>query len=318
VNANSGRSAEGRASPAGVLALFPGMGAARAGMGRELWGHPDGRRALEEFSDASGSDVVRLVTEAGEAELHGDRVWEVGIVATELAALEVYRTGGGVVAGALGFSIGAYAALGSAGAATAAQIVAMIDIVLDASRDLPGRYAMAAVTGPDETAVERLCRPGSVEISAVLGPGQTLVAGLDAAVAQLAAGIAPSAIRVTPVEVRWPLHTTLMSPVAESLERSRPAVGRLRPLRHPVYSGIDGSRITEPEGGWSLLVEHLVRPQRFDRAVAAAIRDCFSTLVELGPGTTLARAARRVCGGSVAVSSFPHSGGRASRGAPPC
>jgi len=280
------------------------MGAAAPGMGRELTGLAAARAVLEEFSSASDTDIAHLVTEAGPDELYADRAWELAIVSTEVAATHAYRAAGGVVSGALGFSIGAYASLHSAGMLTVRQIVMMIDLVLDASLELEGRYAMAAITGPTVGKIEGLCRPGSVEICSVLCPGQALVAGRAEAVAELGERIAPVAVRVTPLEVRWPLHTTMMGAVAERLERSRPGLGGLLPLRHPVYSGIDGSRIADPAKGWELLVQHLVRPQRFDLALPAAVADGFGRVVELGPGATLARAAARVGVGAAAVESF--------------
>ncbi len=283
-------------------------------MARELARDPRGGAALAEFAAASGADVPHQACAAPTAELRADRAWELAVVATEVAADETFRSRGGELAGALGFSIGAYAALRSAGALTPRQIVTMIDIVLDASRELPLRYAMAAVTGSELAAVEAHCRPGEVEVSAVLTPGQVIVAGEAGAVDRLGAAIAPAALRVTPVPVRWPLHTSLMQAVADRLESARDHVGRLRELRHPVYSGIDGSRVTSPRDGWALLVHHLVRPQRFDMALPAALADGFERTVELGPGDTLTRLARRL--GSVpALAPLPGAGGGRRRGA---
>ncbi len=294
-----------------VLALFPGMAAVEPAMARPLAADPEGARVLARFGAASGCDVARLACAAPDDELRADRAWELATVATEVAACAVHRAHGGAVAGALGFSIGAYAALESAGALATEQIVAMVDVVLEASLALPGRYAMAALTGPDLAAVAARCRPGAVEVSAVLTPGQTIVAGAESAVAELGARVAPRALRVTPLAVRWPLHTSLMRTVAERLARARGAIGDLRPLRHPVYSALDGARITDPREGWELLVQHLVHPQRFDLALPAALADGYARVVELGPGSTLARLARRVGGGAVSVDPSPAAAGRA-------
>jgi len=285
------------------LALFPGMAAAEPGMARELAAHPSGARVLAEFGAESGVDVRSLACEAGAAELLADRSWELAVVATESAAAEVHRAEGGEIGAALGFSIGAYAALRSAGAVSVAQVVAMVDVVLEASLGLPGRYAMVAVTGPELAAVETRCRPGAVEVSAVLAPGQAIVAGEEAAVVSFCEAIAPGALRVTPLVVRWPLHTSMMGPVAARLGRAKGAIGDLRPLAYPVYSAIDGTRITDPTEGWELLVQHLTRPQRFDLALGAALADGFRRLIELGPGSTLGRLARRIGGAGVSVES---------------
>ncbi len=272
-------------SAGGVLGLFPGMG-------RRVAHIPAARAVLEEFAAASRVDIVSLVCDAGERELFADRSWELAVVATEAAALAAFTARGGSLAASLGFSIGAYAALLSAGSAAVSQVVAMIDLVLAGSRALSDRYAMASVTGlsPDEVAAA--CTQPGAAVAAVIGPAQVLVAGARDAVAALGRALAPRALRTTLLAVRWPLHTPAMQPVAIELERRRAELGGLRAPRHPVYSAVDGGLITTPNECWELLVRHLVRPQRPDLALASAYRDGHRRAVELGPGDTLARAVR--------------------------
>lgn len=305
----------GARSDSAVLALFPGMGAATPGMGQPFAGCPAAWRAVDGFSSASKLDIPP----PRPRRRRGRAARRQGLGACDRRdrgpPLEGYRAGGGVVSGGLGFSIGAYSALYGAGMLTVGQVVTMIDVVFEASLNLPGRYALLAVTGPPIERIGEWCRPGSVEISAVLEPGQTIVAGRESAVEQLAERIAPSALRVSPIAVRWPLHGTLMGPVAAKLEHSRELLGGLRSLRHRVYPGIDGCRITNPSKGWEFLVQQLVRPQRFDLALSAALADGFGRIVELGPGTTLARTAGRVSPGAAAVESFPLSRTGRRRGA---
>ena len=291
------------------------MAAAAPGMGRPLADDPAAQRVFAEFAVVSGLEIERLVVDAAESELLADRAWELAVVATEIAAFEAFREKGRVVSGALGFSIGAYAALRNAGMVDVSQVVAMVDSVLEACLALPGSYGMAAVTGPSRERVEKDCCPGVVEIAAVLGEGQVVVAGELEATERLCAGISRVALRVTRLPVRWPLHTTLMTPVAAALERRRRALGCLRPLRHPVYSGLDGSRITTPSEGWDLLVRHLVQPQRLDLAIPAVLEAGAAGFVELGPAATLARAVRRFSGSAAAVELFPAPHGGSQRGA---
>jgi len=291
------------------------MAAATPGMGRPLARNRAAQAVFDEFRRTSGTDVGRLVAGAGDAELFADRAWELAIVATEIAAFEAFTAAGGVVSGGFGFSIGAYAALRNAGMVDVGQVVAMVDCVLDASRALPGSYGMAAITGPSRESVEALCRPGAVEVAAVLGEGLVLVAGEREATDRLCAEISPRALRVSSLRVRWPLHTTLMTPVAADLGRRREAIGRLRPLRHPVYSGLDGSRVTSPSEGWELLVRHLIRPQRLDLAIGAMVAAGPAEFVEMGTGSTLARSVSRLTGPDAAVRAFPPWSGDRTRGA---
>jgi pimaricinolide synthase PimS1 len=223
-------------------------------------------------------------------------------------------TAGGRIAASLGFSIGAYAALVGAGAVTIGQVVRMIDIVLEASLGLLGHFAMLAVIGAPAEALERLYRPGAVELAAVIAPGQFLIAGREDAVRELGERVEHVALKVKALSVRWPLHTSLMKPVASELERRREEVGQLRPLRHPVYSALHGGRIESPQEAWRLLVEHLFLCQRFDRAFQAARDQGVARYVQLGPGGTLERAVRWLDRGEVEVETFPASPARVRPG----
>ncbi len=296
-----------------MLGLFPGMAAAFPGMGRRVAGIPAARAVLEEFAAASRADIVRLACDAGERELFADRSWELAVVATEAAALAAFTSRGGRLAASLGFSIGAYAALLSAGVVSVSQVVAMIDLVLAGSRPLGDRYAMASVTGlpPDEVAAA--CAWPGTAVAAVIGPARVLVAGARDAVAELLRALAARALRTTSLAVRWPLHTPAMQPAAIELERRRADLGGLRAPRHPVYSAVDGGLITTPNEAWELLVRHLVRPQRLDLALASARRDGHRRAVELGPGDTLARAFRWMDRGETEVQVLLHDDRRAGR-----
>jgi acyl transferase domain-containing protein len=297
----------------GTVALFPGMAAAFPGMGRPLNGLGAAERTFAAFSGASGADVSGAACTAAAEALFRDRTWELAVVATEAAALAAWNASGGRVAASLGFSIGAYAALMSAGAVTVEQVVAMVDIVLDASRRLPDRFAMVAVSGSSPVEVSRFLRRGEAELAAVTQPGQLLLAGREDAMRELAERIAPTVLAVRFLPVHWPLHTSLMLLVSRELEDRRRQVGPLRRLRHPVYSAIDGGRIETPEGGWRLLVDHLHRPQRFDLAFEAVRSDGLSDFVEFGPAGTLSRAVRWLTRGELAVAAFPGAAPRPPR-----
>jgi acyl transferase domain-containing protein len=310
---DAGRPAERPALDGGTLALFPGMAAAFPGMGWPLGCLGAAERTFAEFSEASGEDIGGAACTAAAEVLFRDRTWELAVVATEAAALAAWSASGGRAAASLGFSIGAYAALMSAGAITVEQVVAMVDIVLDASLRLPDRFAMVAVSGSSLREVLPLLRPGEAELAAVVRPGQLLLAGRDGAMRELAQTIAPTVLAVRVLPVRWPLHTSLMLPVSRELENGRQRVGPLRQLQHPVYSAIDGGRIGTPEGGWRLLVDHLHRPQRFDLAFEAVRSDGLSEFIEFGPAGTLSRAVRWLTRGELAVAAFPGAAPRDPR-----
>jgi [acyl-carrier-protein] S-malonyltransferase len=275
------------------------MAAATPGLGASLATDPAAGAVFAAFSTASGIDVARLVTSAASEELFSDRLWELAVVSTEIAACAAHRAAGGAIGGALGFSIGAYAALVAARAISVEQVVRMVDIVLAASQQLADPYAMIAVTGLPAARVVEACRAGEVELAATMTATQFLVAGRAAAVDALAKTLAPEALRVVRLAVRWPLHTSLMAPVANALARARLEIGSIETPAVPVYSAFHGRALASADEAWELLVGHLCHPQRLRTALAQALADGFSAVVELGPGDTLSRAARWLTGGAV-------------------
>jgi malonyl CoA-acyl carrier protein transacylase len=123
----------------------------------------------------------------------------------------------------------------------------------------------------------------------VIVPRQILLVGTEKPGHELAARVGPGALGVKVLPVRWLLHTSLMKPVSHELAPRRAEVGELQPVRNPVYSAPHGGRIEDPLEGWRLLVEHLFRPQHFDRAFEAATGDGLVRCVELGSAGTLER-----------------------------
>jgi acyl transferase domain-containing protein len=226
-------------------------------------------------------------------------------VATQAAALAAFGERGGEVGGALGFSIGAYAALLCAGVTSVDQTVTMIDAVLDGCRSLAERpFAMAAVSGVAAPDAAAAAEAAGAALAAVITPAQTLLAGPQAAVARAVAGLAARALRVTTLEVRWPLHTAWMAPARDRLAAARPGLGDLREPALAVYSALHGRRLHSAGECWELLTGHLTAVQRFDAAFAAARNDGFAHCVELGPGGTLTRAVRWLARDEVTVSPF--------------
>lgn len=291
-----------------VLALFPGMAAITPGSGRTLPSTPAVRASLAELTAASGMDVAYLLGAASPAELRADRAWELAAVAAEMAAVAAHRNAGGRVDGTLGFSIGAYAALAGAGVVSTPQVVTMIDLVLEASRRLAGPFAMVAVLGLPAEAVAAMCRRGEVELAATLTAAQHLVAGSRGGVEAFVARARGDALRLKELDVRWPLHTSLMEPVAAHLNACRDRVGELAEPSVPVYSALHGRVVRGGAEVWELLVGHLHRPQRFADALRQAVTDGFDALVELGPGETLTRTARWVVRDRVDLLPSPFAG----------
>jgi len=266
---------------------------------------PAARSSLAEFERASRCPVGELSTTAPATALLADRACEFAVIATSVAATAAWRQHRGGLDGVLGFSIGVYAALEAAGVVRLEQIVAMIDVVLEASRDLEGKFEMAAITGVPRDELELACRRAGTEVAAEVTAVQFLVAGPRAAMALLELGFAERALRWRSLPVRWPVHTSYMRPVAEALERARSAIGPFSEPRVPIYATSRQPRVETAAGAWKLITGQMWQPQSLRRALLAAMEDGFSDAVELGPGETMRRALRWTCRDRVATEAVP-------------
>ncbi|MGH9078042.1 MAG: ACP S-malonyltransferase, partial [Acidimicrobiales bacterium] len=236
--------------------LFPGQGSQRPGMGRAWQGHPSWE-VVDELSDASGRDLAHLLVDAGADVLRQTRNAQVATFALSMLILDAARRSAlgeaGVAAGA-GHSLGEYSALVASGALDRAQGARLVaergEAMHEAATGRPG--TMAAILGLDLPAVTRAC--AGVEGAWVANdnaPGQVVVAGTAAGVAQVSeAAVSSGARRVVALPVGGAFHTPLMQPAQDRLDAAL-ARTRWAPASPPVVANVDARPHT---AGWPELL----------------------------------------------------------------
>lgn len=285
------------------LLLFPGQGAQRVGMGKDLAAaFPAARDTFAAIDEALGMALSRVMWEGPEDELQETRNAQPAILAHSAAVHAVVRGRLGEVAGAAGHSLGeysAYVAAGSLEAVAAARLVRTRGELMHAAGTArPG--AMAAVLGLASEVVERCCREasadGRVAVPANLNaPDQTVISGDPEAVT--AAGEAcksSGAKRVLPLKVSGAFHSPLMAPAGAGL-RAALAEAPLASPEFPVVANATAAPVVSSAEAIRLLGEQLTAPVRWVECVrtlgALAPGGRF---VELGPGTVLSGLLKRI------------------------
>ena len=283
--------------------LFPGQGAQKVGMAKDLAdAFPAARETLSAIDAALDRPITRVMWEGPEDELQQTENAQPAILAHSAAVLAVAGDRIGTVAGAAGHSLGEYCAYMAAGSftpVTAAQLVRTRgQLMRDAGQKRPG--AMAAVLGLGSPEVERICREsttgGETVVAANLNTAdQTVISGDPPAVTRAGEGCkAAGAKRVQPLKVSGAFHSPLMAPAADGLRRVLEKA-EFRDPRFPVVANATAEPVRSAGEGKRLLGEQITAPVRWMECVQRlATLGPDLRFIEVGPGSVLGGLLKRI------------------------
>jgi [acyl-carrier-protein] S-malonyltransferase len=287
------RFADERSYHMGLGIVFPGQGAQQGGMGVPWRAHPAWDSVVMRAEDVLGQPVGDVLL--GEAPKR-TRDAQLAVLLTSLLGWEAVREQVPDVTAFAGHSLGQVTALIAAGVLAFEDglrfALARADATQAAADRRPG--GMAALLGGTDAQVDAACAaaPGACFMANDNAPGQVVIAGtIEGLDAGIEAAKAAGARKVVILRVGGAFHTPLMDEARQAL------LPQLRdmPMHAPSAAVVgNGDATSHEDADWAdRLADHLVQPVRWRQSLETMARLGVDSLVEVGPGTTLAGMARR-------------------------
>ena len=284
-----------------VAVLFPGQGSQRVGMGRFYYEHfPQARRLFEEASDELSLDFKKLCFEGPEEVLMETKntqpaILLVSTVAWSCLSKEVDLS---FIQLSAGHSVGEYSALVASGVLSfrsALQAVRQRGLYMSAIKG----GGMSALLGPSPEEAKAFCswveqksKKGPIEPANFNSPEQTVLSG--SATALLWArnhlreySFSSKKVRLVPLRVSAPFHSSLMSPAKKELAHFLKNVPFKKPDKMVIQNNTARPE-TEPTKIRDNLIEQTQAPVLWLDSMHLLFHQGCSMFLELGEGKVLA------------------------------
>jgi [acyl-carrier-protein] S-malonyltransferase len=307
----------------GTAVIFPGQGTQVAGMGQVWRDHP-AWAVVEAAETTLGQSLAPLLLGDSPEALARTRESQLAVLLVSLVAWEASRDRLPDPVAFAGHSLGQVTALIASGSLSLHDGIRLAARRAELTQSAADRHpgAMAALVGADPDQATEACEAagGDCWVANDNAPGQVVIAGTPEGLERATKAAQGLGVRrVMPLKVGGAFHTPLMAEAADGLAEVLEDMV-FAPPSAPVVSNADARPYDDSDGWRERLVRHLVSPVRWRPSMETLVQLGATTLVEVGPGTTLAGLAKR-CVPDVATRSIgspadfsPNHGGPLSDG----
>ncbi|WP_042877455.1 malonate decarboxylase subunit epsilon [Cupriavidus necator] len=287
-----------------ILFTFPGQGAQRPGMLKDLPAHPAVAAVLAEAEEVLQVAVAEMDSPASLQ----STVWTQLCLLTAGVAMTRCLAAHDASADAVaGLSIGAYAAAVTAGVLSFADALRLVRLRGELmAQAYPQGYGMTAIIGLDRSRLEPLvaqvCSPQHpVYLANFNAPTQIVIAGKLSALAEVSAlALAAGAQAAKPVAIHVPSHCSLLDAAAQTLGDAMQNVPQSPPtLRY--FSASKARELRDPRKIAEDLAQNMATPVRWHETMLLVRANGARLVVEAPPGDVLTRLAQPVFADGMAL-----------------
>ncbi len=273
--------------------IFPGQGAQKTGMGKDLYDNSQAAKKVFNTADkVLGYNISDLCFNGSEEDLMKTINSQPCILTVSLAAFEALKEKTNInIACTAGHSLGEYAALYAAGAVDLETVLKLIQkrasLMNEAAEQTQG--AMAAVLGLDnETVINITKELNNVYVANFNSPGQVVITGDKT---QINNSIdmfkTAGAKRVLPLSVSGAFHSPFMEKAADEFVQF---VNRfnLNDTTIPVYTYVDAEAETIGTGFKEKLPKQICSSVLWTQTINNIEKEGITNFIEIGSGKVLA------------------------------
>lgn len=281
-----------------IAFVYPGQGVQKVKMGFDFYeASSDAKETVELASKITGVDVKALLYEDNE-DINQTEYTQLALVCTYILMTDEITKNGIKPDYTAGLSLGEYAALYATNSLAKSDALALIRkrgiLMQNSSPDVDG--AMAAIVGLDAETIEEVTN--KIEGAYVANyncPGQIVITGERKALEKCCEELkARGARRALMLNVSGAFHSPYMNDAAKGLEEALMDV-EIGKLDCPYVANATGEIVENADEVKGLLVKQVSSSVLFEKGVRRMVEEGVDTIVEIGPGKTVAGFVKKIC-----------------------
>ena len=265
--------------------IFPGQGAQFVGMGKDLYESSEEAKALfDKANEILGFDIAQVMFEGTEEDLRQTKITQPAVFLHSIITY-LTKSGGEKPDAVAGHSLGEFTALVAAGALKFEDALLLVykrAMAMQAACDVT-EGTMAAIMINDNAIVEEVCAAcENVVVPANYNnPGQLVISGSLAGVAEASALLAERGAKVIPLSVGGAFHSPLMQSAQDELQQAIEQTEFSTPFC-PIYQNVNAQPFTDVNDIKTNLINQLTGSVRWQQTVENMVANGVTSLVEVG------------------------------------